>query len=147
MRKGWLYLIVGGVAVLIIGVIVGLYLLGGDHQAPLERLRDISLVFISLAVVIVVMLLAGLVGVSVWLAFMIKDRVIPVLEELNATASRIRGTTEFVSEEVATPIISAYSRFAGMRAMMKTVVGTNRASRSSSKATAEDVVSQDSPSR
>jgi hypothetical protein len=147
MRKGWLYLIVGGVAVLIIGVIVGLYLLGGDHQAPLERLRDISLVFISLAVVIVVMLLAGLVGVSVWLAFMIKDRVIPVLEELNATASRIRGTTEFVSEEVATPIISAYSRFAGMRAMMKTVVGTNRASRSSSKATAKDVASQDPPSR
>jgi hypothetical protein len=143
MRQGWLWLIVGGVAIVVIGVIVGLYLLGGEDQAPLERLRDISVVFISVAAVLVVMLLAGLVGVILWLALLIKDRIIPVLEELSATASRIRGTTEFVSEEVASPIISVYSRFAGMRAMMKTVIGTNRQSKSSAKSAARDATSQD----
>jgi hypothetical protein len=143
MRQGWLWLIVGGVAIVVIGVIVGLYLLGGEDQAPLERLRDISVVFISVAAVLVVMLLAGLVGVILWLALLIKDRIIPVLEELSATARRIRGTTEFVSEEVASPIISVYSRFAGMRAMMKTVIGTNRQSKSSAKSAARDATSQD----
>jgi hypothetical protein len=121
MRQGWLWVILGGVAVLLIGLIVGLYLLGGDHQAPLERLRDISLVFITVGIVLWIMLMAALVGVAVWLALMIKDKIIPLLEELTATATRVHGTTNFVSEEVAKPVISTYSTVAGWRAMIKTV--------------------------
>ncbi len=121
MRQGWLYVIAGGVAVLLIGLIVGLYLLGGSHQAPLERLRDISLVFITIGVVLWIMLMAALVGVAVWLALMIKDKIIPLLEELTSTAHRVHGTTNFVSEEVAKPVISTYSTIAGLRAMIKTV--------------------------
>jgi hypothetical protein len=121
MRKGWLYVIVGGVAALLIAIIVGLYLLGGDHQAPLERLRDISLVFITLGFVLWLMLMAALVGVAVWLALLLKDKVIPLLEELTATAKRVHGTTNFVSEEVAKPVISTYSTISGWRAMIKTV--------------------------
>jgi hypothetical protein len=127
MRQGWLWVIVGGMAVLLIAIIVGLYLLGGDHQSPLERLRDISLVFITLGLILVVMLMAALVGAVVWLVLLLKDQIIPLLEQLTATATRVRGTTEFVSEEVASPIISAYSSVAGWRAMVKTVTkGTGR---------------------
>jgi hypothetical protein len=121
MRQGWLWVILGGVAVLLIALIVGLYLLGGDHQSPLERLRDISLVFITIGIVLFILLMAALVGVVVWLVLLLKDKVIPLLEELTATASRAHGTANFVSEEVARPIISTYSRFAGLRAMIKTV--------------------------
>lgn len=121
MRQGWLWVILGGVAVLLIALIVGLYLLGGDHQAPLERLRDISLVFITVGVVLWILLMAALVGVAVWLALMIKDKIIPLLEELTQTATRVHGTTNFVSEEVAKPVISTYSTIAGWRAMIKTV--------------------------
>jgi hypothetical protein len=127
MRRGWLWLIVGGVAVLLIALIVGLYLLGGEDQSALERLRDISLVFISVGIVLVVMLMAALVGVAVWLALLIKDKIIPLLEQLTATATRVRGTTQFVSEEVAKPIISTYSTISGWRALIKTVTrGTTK---------------------
>jgi hypothetical protein len=121
MRQGWLWVIVGGVALLLIALIVGLYLLGGDHQAPLERLRDISLVFITIGIVLWIMLMAALVGAVVWLVLLLKDKIIPLLEELTATARRVHGTTNFVSEEVAKPVISTYSSFAGLRAMIKTV--------------------------
>lgn len=121
MRQGWLWVILVGVAVLVIAIIVGLYFLGGDQQSPLERLRDISLVFISVGVVLFVLLMAALVGVSIWLALLIKDNVIPLLEQLTATATRVRGTTNFVSEEIAKPVISTYSTFSGLRAMIKTV--------------------------
>jgi hypothetical protein len=121
MRQGWLWVIVGGVALLLIGLIVGLYLLGGDHQSPLERLRDISLVFITVGIVLFIMLMAGLVGAVLWLVLLLKDKVIPLLEELTATARRVHGTTNFVSEEVARPVISTYSSIAGLRAMIKTV--------------------------
>lgn len=121
MRQGWLWVILGGVIVLVIGIIVGLYLLGGDHQSPLERLRDISLVFITIGLVLFVVLMAALVGVVVWLALLVKDKLIPLLEQLTATATRVRGTTNFVTEEVAKPVISTYSSVAGLRAMIKTV--------------------------
>lgn len=121
MRQGWLWVILGGVLVLVIGIIVGLYFLGGDQQSPLERLRDISLVFISIGFVLFVLLMAVLAGVGVWLALLIKDNVIPLLEQLTATATRVRGTTNFVSEEVAKPVISTYSSVSGLRAMIKTV--------------------------
>lgn len=121
MRQGWLWVIVGGVALLLIALIVGLYLLGGDHQSPLERLRDISLVFITVGIVLMIMLMAGLVGAVLWLVLLLKDKTIPLLEELTATARRVHGTTNFVSEEVARPVISTYSSIAGIRAMIKTV--------------------------
>ena len=126
MRKGWVFLVVGILRVLFIVLTVVLYLLGGSNQSPLERLRDISIIFMTLIGVIVTLLMGALVGVAVWLSLMIKDRVIPLLEQLTATASRMRGTAEFVSEEVASPIISAYSTVAGIRAAVRTVTGRDR---------------------
>ncbi len=121
MRQGWLWVIVGAVVIVIAAIITGLYLLGGDHQSPLERLRDISLVFITIGIVLFIILLAALVGVAVWTALMIKDKIIPLLEQLTATATRVQGTANFVSEEVAKPVIGTYSSIAGLRAMIKTV--------------------------
>ena len=123
MRRGWVWLIVGVLFVVFVGIAVVLYLLGGANQAPLERLRDMSIVFLTLLGIISVLLMGALVGVALWLSLMIKDRVIPLLEQLTAAASRMRGTTEFVSEEVVSPIISAYSTVAGIRAAIRTVTG------------------------
>lgn len=126
MRKGWLYLTVGVLLVVVVGLFILLYVLGGANQAPLERTRDIAVVFLALSGILVVVLLGALVGVSVWLALLLKDKIIPLLEELTETAARLRGTTEFVSEEVVGPIISAYGTVAGIRAMIKTVTGRDR---------------------
>jgi hypothetical protein len=125
VRKGWVWVSVILLLVVFIGLGVGLYLLGGADESALERLTSISVIFLSLSMVLVVLLLGVLVGVGVWLALLLKDNVIPLLEQLTGTVTRMRGTTEFVSEEVATPIISFYSRVAGVRALVKTVTGRN----------------------
>lgn len=126
MRRGWVWVTVGVLLVIFIGLFVLLYVLGGADQSPLERTRDISIIFLSLSGVLVVLLLGALVGVMVWLALLLKDQVIPLLEQLTEAAARLRGTTEFVSEEVVSPIISAYSTVAGLRAMIRTVTGRDR---------------------
>ena len=123
MRRGWIYLIVGLVVVLFIGVGVGLYQLGGADQSALERLRDIAIFFMVLGGVVVVVLLGALVGVGIWLGLLLRDKVIPLLEEATAMATRVRGTTEFMTEEVVRPVISVYSTVAGVRAMVRTVTG------------------------
>ena len=123
MRKGWIYLTVIGLLVLFVVLFVVLYLLGSSRESALQRTTEISIIFLSLSMVLVVLLMGALVGATLWLVFLIKDKVIPLLEQLTAAAARVRGTAEFVGEEVAAPIISAYSTLAGIRAMIKTVTG------------------------
>ncbi len=126
MRKGWVWVSVITLLVVFIGSGVGLYFLGGSDQSALERLMNISVIFLTLSMVLVVLLMGVLVGVGVWVSLLLKDNVIPLLEQLTGTVTRVRGTAEFVSEEVASPIISFYSRVAGIRALVKTVTGRNR---------------------
>ncbi len=118
--------IIGGIiAAVVLAIIIGL-LYWGDEGPVTQRLRDISIVFISLFAVINVLLLAAIVGAILWLVLTLRNRVIPLLETLTATAARIRGTTEFVTEQAVSPIISVAGTVARMRAMTRTVTGGRR---------------------
>ena len=123
--RGWLkWGIIGGVgALVILGLIVwGLYSLGGSDQSALERFRDVAIIFIIFLFLITVVLLAAVVASLGFLVLQTKDRVIPMLEELTQTAKRVRGTTQFVTEEAVKPIIAVASTYAKVRAMGKSVM-------------------------
>jgi predicted PurR-regulated permease PerM len=124
-----------GIGALVLFVVVGvvLYMLGGDDQSALERLRDISIIFIVLASVLVVILLAAITAVLAFLVLQIKDRVIPLLEEakggmnqVTGTAARIRTTTEFVTEEAVRPLMNLTGSLSKVRTMRNTVIGKER---------------------
>ena len=112
--------------VLVIGSYIGLYLLGSDNQSALEKTRDIVIIWIGFLWVIAVLLLAVVAGLMVWLALTLKEKIIPIMETLADTAQRVKGTTEFVTEEVAAPLISFYGTVAKARAMTRTVTGRDR---------------------
>ena len=124
--------IVLAVVLLIVLIVAGFFLY---HWDGLVRLRDMAIVFLAALFVVTVLLLAAMVGIFAYVSLLMKDKLIPVLEELTRTAGeltqtaqRVKGTTEFVSEQVATPIIGIAKNFARMRAMAKSA--TNRAGES-----------------
>ncbi|MBA2469650.1 MAG: hypothetical protein H0V37_09620, partial [Chloroflexia bacterium] len=100
--------ILAGVAALLIFVLigVGLYLLGGDDQAALERLRDIAIIFVVLTSAVTVILLAAITVALVLLFMQLKDRAMPMLDETTSTINRIRGTTNFITEEAVKPLVT-----------------------------------------
>jgi predicted PurR-regulated permease PerM len=121
-----------GALVLFIVVAVVLYLLGGDDQSALERLRDIAVIFVVLSSIIVVILLAGIAAALAVLILQIKDRVIPLLEEakggmnqVTSTATRIKNTTDFVTEEAVRPLMNLTGALSRVRTMRNTVTGKN----------------------
>ncbi len=120
-----LYLIGGAVAavLVLVGIVVLLYSLGGADQSALERLRDIAVIFVVLLGVVVVVLLAGVTAAMTYLVFQVKDRVIPLLEEVLTTLRRARGTVDFVSEEAVRPIVSAAGTLAKVKAMANAATG------------------------
>ena len=125
MSKTKWYAIGGGLGVLLLfGLVIwGLYSLGDADQSALERFRDIAIIFIILLWLFTIVLLAAIVAALGYLVFQIKDRVIPLLEELNGTVKRMRGTADFVTEEAVKPIIGVAGTYARIRTMTKTVTG------------------------
>ena len=118
-----------GLLVLLGLIIWELYVLGGADQSALERLRDIAIIFVILLGLIVVVVLAAIAAALVFLVIQIKDKVIPLLEEITETVRRLRGTTEFVTEEAVKPILSVAGTYAQIRAMTRTVTGKDRRAR------------------
>ncbi|MFN8512131.1 MAG: hypothetical protein U0841_05995 [Chloroflexia bacterium] len=118
--------IIGGViAALVLALIIGL-LYWGDEGPVTARLRDISIVFISLFAVLSTALFAAILGAVLWLVFTIRDKVVPLLETLTATAQRLKGTTEYMTEQAVKPVISVGSTLAGIRAATRSVTGGKR---------------------
>ncbi len=117
-------ILAGGVTLVVLGLIIwGLYVLGGADQSALERLRDIAIIFVVLLFLLTVVLLAAITAALAFLVLQIKDRIIPMLEELTGTVRRVRGTAEFVTEEAVKPIVAVAGAYARMRAMTRTVTG------------------------
>jgi hypothetical protein len=125
MGKWKMWAIIGGVGALVVLALIiwGLYVLGDDDQSALERFRDIAVILIVLLFLLVVVIQAAIAAALAFLVFQIKDRVIPLLEELTGTVKRVRGTAEFMTEEAVKPILTVASTYAKMRAMTRTVTG------------------------
>lgn len=118
-------------AVLIIGLIVAgltywLYQLGGPDQSALERIRDIVIIFLAFQLLLVTIVLAGITAALVFLILVLKDQVIPLLTELTESAKRLKGTTNFVTEEAVKPIITTAGQVAKLRAMARVFTAQKR---------------------
>ncbi len=126
------------VLIFVAGPPVGLFILGDENVSALERLRDTAIVLMGVVWLIILILLSIIVFVMVWVAFQIKNRALPMLEEILATVKdtsteatetvkRARGTVEFVSERIASPVISTVSTAAKWRATARMfVTGKNK---------------------
>ncbi len=117
--------VLAGVAALLIFVLigVGLYLLGGDDQSALERLRDIAVIFVVLTSTLAVIFLAGITVALILLFMQLKDKAVPILDETTGTINRIRGTTNFITEEAVKPLVTVASKYSRLRTMSRVVTG------------------------
>ncbi|MEZ4522581.1 MAG: hypothetical protein R3A46_13190 [Thermomicrobiales bacterium] len=127
------FLIVVVALLVVVGIPAGLFILGDEDASALERLRDTAIVLMGVLWLIILLLLSIMVFVMVWVAFQIKNRALPMLEEILATVKdtshettetvkRARGTVEFVSERIASPVISTLSTAARWRATARMFV-------------------------
>lgn len=136
--------IVGGVLALaaLTAIVVGLYYLGSDDQSSLERWRDVVIVLFGVLMVFVALLMVVVTAAVAFLIIMVRQKLVPIMEKVVVlqeravamqestleTLHRVKGTTDFVTEEVAAPIISVYSTVAKGKMMMRTVTGRDKGS-------------------
>jgi hypothetical protein len=83
-----------------------------------SKIRDIFIIFMALeSLVIGVALIVLIVQISS-LVNLLQNEVRPMLEATNETINTLRGTTEFLGENLVEPVIKLNSYMAGLRRLM-----------------------------
>jgi hypothetical protein len=78
-------------------------------------MRDIAIIFLALESIVIL----AFMGILIWqiykLARMLQTEVLPMMRDVQDTLSTVRGTTNFMSEHVVSPVMRTNSRIAGLR--------------------------------
>lgn len=121
------FLLVGaGIAALVLAVLL--------LDADLSDIRDgIIIVFgvVAVLTLLVTILFTVVIGISAFALLRVTTRTLqdgvgPLLENAQAAARNVRGTTEFVSDAVVSPIIGIYGFFAGLRRGLGVLINLGR---------------------
>jgi hypothetical protein len=122
----WVFIILA--VVLVVGVVVlpiVLVFTSPDTSSWLVNVRDMSIIYASLFMCVGAILFIVMTALIAFIAFMIRDHIVPALEKADDALQTVKGTTTFVSESVVAPIIKVAGAAAGARAMVQTLMRRN----------------------
>jgi hypothetical protein len=84
-------------------------------------LRDIAIIVVAVETIIINALLILLVW-QIWrLIKMIREEIKPILEDTKDTIGTVRGTADFVSNNVVDPVVKTSGKIAGFRQTLRTL--------------------------
>ena len=85
-------------------------------------IRDIAIIIIAVQSIVIGLLIAVLIW-QIWrLVKIVQTELKPIIEDTQATVNTVRGTAEFVSNNVVDPVIQTNTRVAKWRATTRALV-------------------------
>jgi hypothetical protein len=86
-------------------------------------LRDLAIVIVAFETLMIGVLLIVLVLLVASLVLLFRDEIGPALEAANETLATVRGTTNFVSHKVVSPLLKWSGYVAGVRRILRALAG------------------------
>ena len=117
--------------IIIVVVVVLLLILTGiifavfklmSPETPVEtvaRIRDVFLIFIALLSLLIGVALVVLIVQVTGLINLLQNEVRPILQATTETVNNLRGTTEFLGENVVQPVIKLNGYLAGLQRVIE----------------------------
>jgi heme/copper-type cytochrome/quinol oxidase subunit 2 len=108
------------VTIVVIGVVVLLVLLGLaiyfllQPGTPTDRIRDVFIIVVALESLVIGIALIILIVQLASLINLLQNEVRPILSSTSETVNNLRGTVEFLGENVVEPVIKLNGYLAGM---------------------------------
>ncbi len=110
--------------VLFVAALIGLALLGGmgwaiwallQPGAPTETIRDVFIIVLALEFMLVGVALVVLVVQLAKLVNMLQNEARPILDSANEAANTLRGTAQFLSDKMVSPVVKVNGAIAALR--------------------------------
>jgi len=114
--KTWIFVVV---ALVVLALIVGsiVLLLAGPAETT-GKIRDVFIIFMALESLIIGVVLIILVVQISLLINLLQNEIKPILETTNETVNTLKGTTTFISSNLAEPVIKLNEYLAGLKKLM-----------------------------
>jgi len=110
--------IVGGIVFLLLLLGVAIYFLL-QPSAPTDKIRDVFIIVVALESLVIGVAMIVLIVQLASLINLIQNEVRPILNATNETVNTLRGTAEFLGENVVEPVIKLNGYLAGLRRMLE----------------------------
>ena len=107
-------IIIGGVFVILLTIAFIVFLMVAPASTT-ARIRDIFIIFLALQSLIIGVVLILLIIQVAKLTNLLQNEIKPILNSTNETVNNLRGTAEFLSENMVEPVMKANEYSASMR--------------------------------
>ena len=116
-------LIVGGVIFIALIILIVILLL--QPGVPTEAIKNVFIIFLAVEMLIVGIAVVVLAVQVATLINLLQNEVRPMLNSTNDTINNLRGTTEFLSENLVEPVIQLNEYLASLKRMLE-LMGLNK---------------------
>ena len=111
--KTWLFILI---AVLLVGTLVaGIVILAIQGEGTTSTVRDIFIILMAVESMVIGFALIILVVQLASLTNLLQNEIKPILKSTSETINTLKGTTAFLSDNLATPVIKVNSQLAGFK--------------------------------
>jgi hypothetical protein len=121
-----------GVVVVFLALFAGLTWWLFVHPDTAETIRDIAIIYIAVGLLVLIPMVIILIVIAAYLLLKINDvvrlldrEIRPMLSNIQETLNSVKGTTTFISEEAAKPVIKTASTVYGVNAIVKALFRRN----------------------
>src|SRR5215470_14145308 len=119
--------ILGAVIVLALVIAIVGGLSNSEGVASMFRiLRDFFIIVLALQGILISVALVVLILQLTSLINLLRNEIKPLVDDARSTLSTVRGTTQFISKNVSTPVIQIASTLAGARAFFNELAAIRR---------------------
>ena len=117
MKRLMIGVIVGAVVVLVLLGLAIFFLL--QPATPTDRIRDIFIIVVALESLVIGVALVVLIVQLASLINLLQNEVRPILKATSDTVNNLRGTAEFLGENVVEPVVQLNGYLAGLYRMLE----------------------------
>ena len=117
MKRTMIAIIIGGIILLVLLGVAIFFLL--QPATPTDKIRDIFIIVVALESLVIGVALVVLIVQVASLINLLQNEVRPILKATNDTVNNLRGTAEFLGENVVEPVIKLNGYLAGLYRMLE----------------------------
>jgi flagellar basal body-associated protein FliL len=102
------------VVLLLAGLAAGVFFLAGNPTQT-ETIRDIFIILLALEFLVIGAAIVVLIVQIARLTALLENEIKPILASTNETVNTLRGTSEFLSNQLVNPVVKTYSSLSAVR--------------------------------
>ncbi len=110
--------VIGGIVLILVLLGVAIYFLM-QPSAPTDKIRDVFIIVVALESLVIGIALIVLIVQLASLINLLQNEVRPILHATSETVNTLRGTAEFLGENVVEPVIKLNGYLAGLKRMLE----------------------------